>query len=328
MRILITGATGFIGRHLLSESDRQGFSVRALVRPTSNTDGFPERVELALGDVTKLESLKEAVRDVDAVFHLAAMLKAPWRPDFLSANAGGIENIARACAEDPKPPRLVIVSSLAAGGPVEIGDVRDETMVSVPVSRYGRSKLAGERAARAFADDVSISIVRPPIVFGEGDASSLSLFRLAKRGVAISAGRGPSPVTVIHAADLATALLVTEKAGEHVSRDESGEGLYYATGAAPLEFAEFSEKIGEVMGRRVRRVRTPLAFTWLAAAASEAWGRLTDTPQFLSLDKYREATGGSWACSGSKLRELGFRAEPLEARIEQSIAGYRASGDL
>ncbi len=262
------------------------------------------------------------------MFHLAAMLKAPWRPDFLSANAGGIENIASACAAAQSSPRLVVVSSLAAGGPVAIGEVRDEKSVSVPVSRYGRSKLAGERAARKLAKQVSMAFVRPPIVFGEGDKNSAGLFRLASRGLTVTATRGESPVSVIHAADLATALLVVAKNGERAAEAETAEGLYYATGAPPLDMIDFGRLIGDSMGKRVRALRLPKAVTLIAAASSEMIGRLRDQPRFLSIDKYREAVGGSWACSGSKLRELGFRAEPLENRIEQTIEGYRASGQL
>ena len=326
MRVLVTGATGFIGRHLVAELCERGHDVIALARKTSNTSVLPEGVDLMIGDMTRADTLAEPAAAADAVVHLAALLRAPWRDDFVSANAGGIENIARACAESPTPPVLVIVSSLAAGGPVELGATRDESMPAVPVSRYGRAKLAGERAARVFADRVPMTIVRPPIVFGEYDHNSLPLFRGAARGLVVAPVRGPAPVSVVHGRDLAAGLVLALEDGERATVTESAEGLYYAPGAAPLDFLDFSRAVGQATGRSVVGLRLPKAVTWLAAAATEGLGRLTRSPKFLSLDKFREATGGSWACSGDKLRGLGFEPAPLEQRLQQTADWYRDAG--
>ena len=330
MRVLVTGATGFIGRHLCRELCRRGDDVLALVRPTSNTDVLPEEAETIVGDVTKAKTLVPALRDIDVVIHLAALLRAPWRDDFISANAGGIENIARACAESVAKPRLVIVSSLAAGGPVALGNVRDETMAPLPVSRYGRAKLAGERAARQFAETIEISIARPPIVVGEFDTNSLPLFRAAARGIVVSPIRGRSPVSVVHAADLACALVTIAETGERAQVDTGDDhsGVYYTPGAPPLDMIDLGKMIGDTLGVTVRGLRLPKAVTWIAAAATESLGRITDKPRFLSLDKFREATGGSWACSGKKLESLGFAPIALEARLAQTAQWYRDEGKL
>ena len=328
MRILVSGATGFIGRHLTAALLDQGDHVCALVRHTSNTTVLPAGVETLIGDVTNQKSLTAAVAGADIVFHLAALLRAPWRRDFVGANAGGTENMAKACAG--VVPRLIIVSSLAAGGPVALGRIRDEWMPPVPVSQYGRTKLAGERAARRFADELSISIARPPIVIGEFDRNSLGLFRAAAHGIAVTPTREPAPVTVIHAADLAQALMRIASKGELATAENGDDqsGVYYTPGAPALDMIELGQRIGQAMDIKVRGFRLPKRVTWLAAAATEAVGRLTNTPQFFGLDKYREATGGSWACSGQKLAEIGFSPMPLQARLEQTASWYQSQGLL
>ncbi len=328
MRILVSGATGFIGRHLIAALLDRGDPVRALVRQTSDTSVLPAGVETVIGDMTDPASLATAVAEADVVFHLAALLRAPWRSDFVSANAGGIENMAKVCAG--VVPRLIIVSSLAAGGPVALGRIRDESMSPVPVSRYGRAKLAGERAARQFAGAVSISIARPPIVIGEFDHNSLGLFRAAAHGIAVTPTRESAPVSVIHAADLAQALIRIANNGEPAAAESSDDqsGVYYTPGAPALDMIELGQRIGQAMGMKVRGFRLPKPVTWLAAAAIEATSRLTDTARFFSLDKYREATGGSWACSGKKLAGIGFSPRPLQARLEQTASWYQSQGLL
>lgn len=322
MRVLVTGATGFIGRHVVAELRERGADVAALARPSSDTSGL-DGVDVALGDMTRPESLAEPIAGCDAVIHLAALLKAPWKPDFHSANADGAGNIAAACAAAPRPPALVLVSSMAAGGPVTRGQTRTEPMPESPVSRYGRAKLAAERAARERAGDVPITIVRPPMVFGEHDAGSLPLFRAAARGVVVSPTREPFEITAVHARDLAVALVDAIESGERVS-EAPGSGIYYAPGTGRMTMIELGRAIGSAIGRSVLALRMPRAVTYAISGLAELRGRLLDRPSLLSLDKYREAVGGAWVCSGDKLRDqLDWRPGELGERLEQTVAWYR-----
>lgn len=322
MRALVTGATGFIGRHVVCELRERGAEVAALARPTSDTSGL-DGVDIAVGDMTDPASLRDPIAGCDAVIHLAALLKAPWKPDFHSANADGAGNIAAACAAAPRPPVLVLVSSMAAGGPVDRGGVRTEAMPAEPVSRYGRAKLAAEDAARAHADRVPITVFRPPMVFGEHDRGSLPLFRAAARGLVVSPTREPFEITAVHARDLAVALVDAIERGERVG-DTAGSGIYYAPGTERITMIELGRAIGAALGRPVVGLRMPRAVTYAISGLAELRGRILDRPSLLSLDKYREATGGAWVCSAAKLRDqLGWRPAGLEARLDQTVAWYR-----
>jgi nucleoside-diphosphate-sugar epimerase len=173
MKALVTGASGFIGSHLLPLLVAQGVNIRAMVQPGQEVSSLERLgVEIVTGDVRDLASLAAAVDGVDAVFHLAGLLTAHSRRRLLEINEQGTNNVARVCAERTTPPVMLLVSSLAAVGPAMNGEPRTELDPPRPISNYGRSKRAGELAARRWADRIPLTIIRPPMVFGEGDIHS------------------------------------------------------------------------------------------------------------------------------------------------------------
>ena len=122
MRVLVTGATGFIGLALVERLLARGDQVRALVRRTSKVAALQRAgAELATGDVVDARSLARAVEGCDCVFHLAGLVKCVTPDELFHANAQGTRNVAVACASDANRPSLVYVSSLSAGGPA-VGD--------------------------------------------------------------------------------------------------------------------------------------------------------------------------------------------------------------
>ncbi len=327
---LVTGASGFIGGRLVRALVADGWAVRALVRPTSRRGALEAQgVECVVGDLGDQDSLTRAAAGVDVVFHLASLLKVPWKAAFETVNVAGTEAVARACAAGATPPTLVLVSSMAAAGPALDGRGRRETDPPAPVSRYGRVKLAAERAAAAFAGQVPQSVVRPPMVFGPGDLGTLPLFRGAARGWHVVPQRGPMRVGLIHADDLAQALIAVARRGERVAADGPvGAGVYHVSSGEALAYGDLGPLIGAGLGRRVRTVRLPALVTRLAAAISEAIGRLRDRPTVLNLDKYREGTAGDWLCDISKCQQgLGFApAEPAAARLAETARWYQDEG--
>ena len=333
-RALVTGASGFIGYHLVTRLCQAGHQVTCLVRETSNVDRLrPFGVRLAYGDVLDRTSLRQAVAQQDLVFHLAGVTKSITPGRLTVVNAQGTRNVATVCAEFCPSPTLVIVSSLAAIGP-SVDDVPlRETHPPAPVSDYGRSKLQGEQAARACADRVPMSIVRPPIVLGPGDRDGFELFAgIAKWRVHLVPSWQDYRVSVIAGADLAQALLVVAERGQRlVPQENLDQGVYHISADQMPTYADLGHLIAQSLGSpRPAIVRVPGPAVMLVGGFNEALARLRGRPHILNRDKAREATAGAWICDNRKLRaELNFApGQSLQERLAETGQWYADHGWL
>ena len=327
--MLVTGVSGFIGRHLVRRLIERGDRVTCLVRTTSHIDEAESAgAHLVTGDVTDQASIEQAlaVSQADIVFHLAGLTKTLRTDDFLRVNAGGVRSVAAACAERTEKPVLIVVSSLAATGPCTAGRPWIEGDVPAPVSAYGRSKLAGEQAAAEYAGGVPISIVRPPIVFGPGDRNLLEMFRLIARwGLHIVPGRGERYYSLIHVADLVEGLLLAAEKGERLHPDGSpGQGIYFMAAENSPSYAELGQEIAAAMGkRRATVVHLPGPLVRLVGLCGDVTGKILRRPSWVNSDKMTEALAGSWTCSSAKARaHLGWRpAATLTDRLRETAKG-------
>ena len=334
--VLVTGASGFIGRHLVQRMIERGCRVSCLVRATSRVDELRSAgAELVTGDVTDRAGIRRAldVSQAGVVFHLAGLTKALWTDDFARVNTGGVDSVAGACADRADAPVLVVVSSLAAAGPCAAGRPRVESDSPTPVSAYGRSKLAGEHAAAQYAAGVSISIVRPPIVFGPGDRSVLEMFRpIARRGIHVVPGRGGCRFSLIHVADLVEGLLLAAEKGERLHPGGApGQGIYFMAAECEPTYAELGQALAIALGKkRATVVRLPGALMRLAGLCGDAMARIRQRPSWVNSDKIAEALAGSWTCSSVKARtQLGWApAATLAERLRQTAHWYRQAGWL
>lgn len=336
-KVVVTGASGFIGAHLVRDLLAANHEVTCLVRsPAKLPTAIAERITVVRGDIRDRESVRKAVQDADQVFHLAGLVKARRLSELLEVNQGGTRNLALECVERANPPALVFVSSLAATGPCRASSPLTELDPAAPVSNYGRSKLAAERELQAIADRLPATIVRPAIVFGPGDRNSHAIFApIARFGLHALPGRAARPVSVIHVADLCRLLMLAAERGARLARgsesERSGEGIYFATSAEQITYTQFGEMIGAALGRRrVWKIPQPRWAGFALAGLSELTARCVGLMPILNVDKMREAFAGAWHCSGERVeRELGFRTTvPLAERIAETVAWYQAQGSL
>jgi nucleoside-diphosphate-sugar epimerase len=333
VRVLVTGASGFIGRQLVEGLTARGDDVRCLVRSTSQVEPLTSLgVQLAQGDVTDAETLPAAIADVEIVYHLAGLTTANSLAAYCRVNECGVQNVVRACAVRTTPPTIILVSSLAAAGPViERDRPRVETDPAQPVSRYGRSKRAGELAAEARGGDVPITVVRPPIVLGPGDRTGAALFRNVRRFrsfVVTGLGRH---LSVVYVADLAAALIAAANRGERLPGDASncGCGYYFVAADERPAFAELARMVARSVNRPYAwPIPLPMPALWIVGGIGETIGKLTGRARYVNLDRVREVAAGDWICSSEKARrDLGFvPGAPLEQRIEQTAQWYQEQG--
>lgn len=341
-RVLVTGATGFIGRQLVAQllSSRR-YSVRCLVRATTNRDSLKEHeVEIVQADFNDTHAVQKAVRECDVIFNLAGTTKALSAKGFELANVIGPCRLAEACAAMETPPVLVHVSSLAAAGPSTLGKPRTESDPARPVSRYGKSKLEGEYVLKPFASQVPISIVRPPIVLGPGDRDGFELFwPIARFAVHLVPGFSKSEFSLVHCVDLCRGLLEIARRGSRLDEDflsngspgeGSSKGVYFVADPERLRYADLGRSIALALGRndKVWCIRCPMVGIWAAAAVGELMARVRRQPHILNFDKAREASAGSWSCDVSKLvNELGFQfPRTIVERLQEVAQWYRHNG--
>lgn len=291
-----------------------------LVRPRGGRGALPAG-RVVEGDLEDERALALLVEGQDVVFHVAGQVAARDRGEFARTNRDGAARIARA-VKRAGAGRLVLVSSLAATGPSRPGVPVDESSGPGPVTEYGRSKRAGEDAA--LAAGVALTIVRPPAVYGPRDRAFLPLFQAARRGMVPLLGDGRQQLTLVHARDLARALLAAATSARTLGR------TYHAGNASPLSQRELVQSIARAVGRQVRCVPLPGALVrpvlGLAGLASRALGRAP----LLDADKCHELLAPGWACSSEALRrDVGWRAEiPLAEGLAETAASYRALGWL
>lgn len=329
MRAFVTGATGFVGSHLVEALLDRGYEVVCLVRrPERAIALFGPRVQYVTGALEDHEVLRQGCAGADAVFHLAGLTAARTEEEFFRVNRDGTQRLVRAAEEaSPPPKRLVYVSSLAASGPSRKGRPAVETDPPHPVSAYGQSKLAGEEVVRR--SSLSWTIVRPPAVYGPRDRAFLKLFKLARRRLIPLTGKPDQELSLIYAPDLAAALVACAQpvcAGrtyfashpEIVLLRQAAVAIYHsvATSNTPPP--------GPVVIRLPGPVTRGLLglIGWVAVRTGKA--------SFLSADKARELLAESWTCSPAALeRDTGWKAvTDLESGLRLTVGWYRKHGWL
>lgn len=322
MRALVTGATGFVGGHLTEALRRRGDEVTVLARSAGKAQALASLgVRVVNGDLHDRGALARAIEGQEVVFHVAGAVAARNEAEFLKANRDGTGNLLEAGALSGRP-RFVLVSSLAAAGPSSPGRPHLGDEPSLPVTAYGRSKLAAERAVTT--GGLPWTILRPPTVYGPRDREVLKVFRIARWGVAPVFGDGAQELSTVHGADLAEALIAA------AGSDVAVGGIYYPCHPEIITSAGLVRAIGAAMGRRVAVVGVPRPIGRALLAVTETGARLTGRPTILTTDKANEFFQRAWTGDPGRLtRDTGWRAtRDLGEGLVDTYRWYRSHGWL
>jgi dihydroflavonol-4-reductase len=317
-KILVTGAGGFVGSVVADTLCRRGFAVRALIRKTR---GFlPQKAEIAVGDVSRPDTLADALSGVHAVIHCAGSTRAFSLEDYLRVNRDGTRNILASCARMSSPPRVVCLGSLAAFGPSIDRKPIEEGEPPHPISHYGLSKLEGQRVAENFMKILPVTLLIPPAVYGPGDHDILAYFRLAKAGFLPFPGRGDRLLSLAHVQDVADAAILCL-----VHPAAAGRSYFVCDGAVHT-WVEFADAICACLGKKPFRVTIPAWIARTIAFAGDAVSSITRRPPLLGSQKMRELLQPAWICSSDRIRrELGFvPSYPLQLGIRDTCRWYLA----
>lgn len=299
--VAVTGATGFVGPHLVAALARHGWRVRLLIRkwsPVPSLAGVEAKV--VLGDLEDDAALARLVAGADAVIHAAGLIKARHEADFLAVNRDGT---ARLSALAPDVPFLLL-SSLAAREPL--------------LSPYAASKRAAEEVvARRTGPWLA---VRAPAVYGPGDRETLAYFRTAVRGLALRPNRPEARLGWIHVVDLAEALALAldrQLPSDIYEIDDGHEGGY--------SYSDMAEAVQGAVGRRVRSVSIARFQIMAVAWANLLRQSLGGPVQILTPGKVREMFHPDWTIHDRRLANtIGFAARYTLARgFAETIGWYR-----
>lgn len=327
-KICITGGTGFVGKHLVPLLLNYGANVTCLARNPQKK--LPAEVTRIQGDLGTGHGLSQLVEDQDIVIHMASTLFGNGWQDYLKANTFGMENLAKAIGSNK--PKFIYISSLAAAGPCSTAPGKKETDPASPVSAYGWSKLMCENIVFKHFGDEAV-ILRPPIIYGSGDAALLPVFKGAQKGIAISPGAGRKfLISLIHVRDAAKAIALAAA--------KSHRGIYHLGDGKIYDMDIFNTAIGKAVGRNnLKILHLPLPVMGFSAALSTIFSSLrhkilgrhdSGHSAAWNLDKYRESRQAGWLADSSKFQsEYGFTADyDLEAGLRETVAGYTAEGKL
>lgn len=304
MIVAVTGANGFIGRHLCERLVANGHETRPVVR----VDYEQKR-------------LSESMAGVDVVIHAAGETRAATR-ERLRASIVALTRDTLAAATAAKVKRFVFVSSQAAAGPspYRTTPTREDDPPG-PIEEYGRSKLEAERLVRLAS--IPFTIVRPSAVYGPGDADFRAMFRLASLGLAVHPGNRSQWISIIHVRDCADAIV---RAATH----EAASGrTYFVANDEPVQWSTLFEKVRLAAGGSlIADVEVPKSLVGLAAKAGDVAAQLTGSASLLTTEKTRLGKPAFWICSNERAKaEIGFRqAIALDVGIAETLRWYRANG--
>lgn len=326
MHALVTGGTGFIGVHLVAALVARGWHVRCLVRPTSNRQplqAYP--IEYVVGSLHDPVVLRQAVRDVEIVFHLAGATKVRTVEDYDRINVDGTLGVLEACRTSATVLRkFLYISSIAAAGPGVSGRAVSESDPPCPVGPYGRSKLRAEEAVLAATTSFPVTVLRPSAIYGPYDTDFLQLFRAVTRGWLPCIGRQDLHIDVCFVDDLVQGMLA---AAESVG----GEGEVYCLGGSWHTWREMGARIAEQAGVRfLRELRLPRALVLAAASAADGWAHLSGRPSIVSRANLLERLQPFWLFDSSKARQtFGYVPQiSLASGVAKTLRWYRDSGWL
>jgi nucleoside-diphosphate-sugar epimerase len=325
MKVLVTGSTGFIGSHLVESLIKKDYKVYCLIRKESDLKWIKDLdVELITGSYRDKDSLYNAVKGMDYVFHAGAALDAFDWETYYQANVQGTINLLEACAEvNPGLKKFVLVSSISAAGPANDKIPLKESDPCNPYSLYGKSKYLAEEAAARFFPLLPIVIIRPTNVFGTRQKELYTTLKLAAKRIMPLIGNGDKQTSICFVQDVVKALVLAAE-----NEKVSGKTFFVANPEF-YSWREILEFITRELGLSFV-IKIPYPVLLSIAFVSELIAKLTGNNPLLTRKTIISARKNYWLHDVSSIRdELGFSpGVSFEKGMRDIIKWYKDNGLL
>jgi len=324
--VFVTGASGFIGGHLVDALLQQQCKVHCLVRRTSDLRWLDRtKVQLHYGSLTDSAPLNDCLEKTDYVFHLAGLTRAKTRAEYFRVNAHACNILYDKCAAHGKNlKRIVHISSLASAGPSLQGQPVDENTPCKPLTYYGKSKLAGEKIARQYASSLPIVILRPPVVYGPREVNFLTFIKGISKGWNLEMGCRQRTLSLIYIADLVQAML---KSAVYSSSENK---TYFITDGACYLWDEVVETATELLNIRVRSIRIPNSLLGLFGLFMDFLSIFLENAPLLDSQRVIDIRQSAWTASSQRFFE-DFKFQPrydLKKGLSETVNWNKKHGLL
>ena len=321
MKALITGATGFVGSHLVDKLLEKNYEVYCLKRKTSSTkwlDG--KNIKYVEGDLFSNEALENCIKDMDYVFHIAGVVKAKTKQGFIHGNYDSTKNLLEITERaNPNIKKFIFVSSLAAVGPAKTEVPVDENTVPAPITTYGETKLKAEEAVYSYKDKFPISIIRPPAVFGPRDSEILIYFKTFAGGLNSVIGFDTKYLSLVYVEDLADGIILAAE------KEIANSQKYFLCFDKAYNWDEIGDLTSKILGKKAFKIRLPHSVIYSVGYLAELFSTFSSKPATLNIEKCKDITQLRWICSNEKAKkELGFKPKfTLEESFKKTIDWYK-----
>ena len=331
MKILITGASGFIGSFIVEEALRRGFETWAAVRKSSSREYLQdERIHFIELNLSSKEQLVEQLRphQFDYVVHAAGVTKCLNKQDFRRINTEGTKHLVDAILELQMPiKRFIYLSSLSIFGAIKEQQPYEEikeTDTPQPNTEYGRSKLEAEKYLESVSSRVPYIILRPTGVYGPREKDYFIMAKSIKQHSDFAVGYQRQDITFVYVKDVVQAVFLALEKGENGRKYFLSDGQVYQS-------TTFSDLIHEELGRPWWiRITAPVWVLRIITFVGEYVGQMTGKVTALNNDKYNILKQRNWRCDiQPAINELGYQPTyNLEQGVKETIQWYKDNGWL
>ena len=323
MKVLLTGASGFVGSHILDSLCSRGIQVVAPLRRNSDRsflDATNPLMEVREGSISDPDILPSLMKGVTHVIHCAGATKARKVKDFYTINQMVTRHLVQAANAQGNIARFLLISSLAAAGPGTPQKPARESDPPSPVSHYGRSKLAAEEEVRTLCR-FPFTIIRPPAVYGPRDRGFLPLFAAVRKHLRPCPSESQQ-LSLVHVKDLA------EAAVHSLNHPAAVGKTYFAAGSEIVSSRKLAGMIAAEMKVWTIPLPLPTLAFWPICLLKSIQTAITGTPDILSLAKFPELQAPGWVCDPAQLTaDLGIGCRTrLEDGIRETIIWYEKHG--